>query len=141
MILNSQEMFSEAQAVATGASTNTIDLGAIGTPVYGSVALPRDLGAGTKIPLLVQIVEDVAGATAVSVALQTASDDAFTSPTTLATMAFPALTAGSRCSVPVIPYGACDRYLRLYYTVTGTATAGKITAGISAGNDETIPYI
>lgn len=140
MILDNNLMFSDAQSVATGASTNTIDLSAIGTPAYANTATSRDLGKGVKIPLLVQIVETVAGATALSVEVQTSDTEAFTSSTTLASASFPALTAGSRCGLPVIPYGECKRYMRLYYTATGTATAGKVSAGITAGNDETAPY-
>ena len=36
-----------------------------------------------------------------------------------------------------VPRGTNERYMRLYYDVTGTApTTGKITAGLVAGNEE-----
>jgi hypothetical protein len=134
MILDTQALFSDKQAItATAASTNVIDLG----------PNPLDAGWGNKIPLLVQVNEDFDNATSLALALQVSDDPAFGTSTTVFTETVPlaGLTAGARISQKVIPYNTTRRYLRLYYTVTGTApTKGKITAGITLGVDETIPY-
>ena len=143
MILDSQNLFSDnQQLLASAASTNVIDLGATGTVPYGSTALSRDISKGVKIPLLVQVTEAFAGATGVTIALQTCSDPTFGSGvTTLASQQIDAaqLTAGARWGFTTFPYGTVGRYLRLNYTVAGTGTAGRITAGVTAGNDETDP--
>ena len=143
MILSMQDLFSDKQALtASAVSTNIIDLGVSGTPVHGVAPLKRDLGQGNKIPLLVQVVEKFAGATGLTIQLQTATDEAFTTPITLVsqTIAVADLKAGARFSLPVVPYGAVQRYLRLNYTVAGSGTSGKVTAGFTMGNDETLPY-
>lgn len=135
MILDKQAIFSDKQAITqTVASTNTIDLGATSSP--------RDLGKGTKVPLLVQVTTAFAGLTSLKIELQTATDTAFTTPKILASQTLPQaeLQKGARMSLPVVPYGATERYLRLRYTVSGTGTAGAITAGITMGNDENLPY-
>ncbi|MGL4668597.1 MAG: Bbp16 family capsid cement protein [Saezia sp.] len=134
MILSIEDLFSNKQAVtATAVSTNTIDLGKAGS---------RDLGHGNKVPLLVQVVESFAGLTDLTVELQTANDEAFASAVTLASQKFATakLKAGARLLMTVVPNGAAGRFLRLRYVVSGTATAGKITAGLSMGNDETAPF-
>lgn len=144
MILDKQNLFSENQEIlATAPSTNTIDLGETGTVVGNSDALAVDLAWGVKIPLLVQVVEDFTGLTSLAIALQSSDDSGFSSGvTTLGTQTInlAQLKEGARWAITTIPYGAVGRYLRLNYTVTGTGTAGKITAGITAGNDETFPY-
>ena len=43
------------------------------------------------------------------------------------------LTAGKIIPITVIPPNTDLQYIRVDYIVTGTATAGKITAGITAG--------
>lgn len=139
MILGKNTMFSDKQAVATGAS-DVIDLGDTGTPAYGN-KLKRDLGFGTKIPFLVQLVEEVVGATNITAILQTSDTEDFADFNELVSAKFEGMKVGDRCRLPVIPYGECKRYMRMYYEVEGTATKGKITAGITAGNDETVPFI
>jgi len=48
MLLSTQSIFSDAQVVtATAASTNIIDFGEPGTPVYSNQLTP-DMGMGTK---------------------------------------------------------------------------------------------
>ena len=55
MILALQRLFSYDQAIPSdAASTNIIDLGAPGTPPLSSTALPRDIGPGTPIDILIQ---------------------------------------------------------------------------------------
>lgn len=140
MILDNLLIMSDKQAVATGASTNIIDFGESGTPAYSN-KMSRDLGAGTKIPLLIQIVEDVVGATSVTASLQTSDTEDFADYDELASAKFNGLSAGNRCRLPVVPYGVAKRYMRTYYTVEGSASAGKVTSCITAGNDETAPFI
>lgn len=55
MIFDATLLFSDAQAItADAASTNYIDLGATGVP-FGGVALARDIGPGTPIPISVTV--------------------------------------------------------------------------------------
>lgn len=143
MILDMQTLFSDKQAItATGPSTNVVDLGATGTVPHSASALVRNVGRGTNIPLLVQVTEAFTNLTSLTVAIQQAADEAFTSPTTLTTqtIVLADLKPGRRFAHRVVPDGTSGRYLRLLYTVTGTApTAGRITAGMTMGNDETYP--
>jgi len=123
MILDKENLFSDDQAVTTtAASTNVIDTGAA-----------KDSGPGTPMRVLAQVSEaDFAGGTSIAVALQTATDAAFSSPVTLfttAAIALADLVAGYQFAIGMVPKGAL-RYLRLNYTVVGTMSAGKITAGI-----------
>ena len=144
MILDKENLFSDKQQLlASAASINIIDLGATGTVIGSGTPLRRDLGHGVKIPLLVQVTEDFAGATALTIELQSSDSSGFSSNVkTLMSQTLPVaqLKAGSRWALGVFPYGATGRYLRINYTVDGTGTAGAITAGVTAGNDETIPY-
>lgn len=141
MIFDKQNLFSEGQAItATAASTNVIDLGKTGTVAGEGAALKRDIGPGTPIPLRVQVVEGFNTLTSLGVALQVSADEAFTSPVTVnsQTLTLAELTAGAVFGgLYYVPRGTNLRYVRLNYTVTGTApTAGKITAGIVAGHQE-----
>lgn len=132
MILSLEELFSDKQAItATAASTNIIDLG----------VTARDIGKGNPIPLLVKVNEDFNNLTSLTVSVQTDDDSGFGSATTLTeqTKALADLTLGDEFNFKVIPTGVTGRYIRVNYTVTGTApTTGQVTAGITAGNSE--PY-
>lgn len=129
MLLDMETLFSNAQAVtATAASTNVIHT------AYGKL---KEISFGTPLPLLIQVVEDFEGLTSLKVAVQTSADEAFTSPVTLAETAAIAaadLKAGYRFPINFMPKGNLG-YTRLYYTVVGTGTAGKIDAGFVAGHD------
>lgn len=134
MIFDKQTMFSDAQAItASAASTNAIDL--------GPQKIARDIGKGTPIPLLIQVVEafdSAADDETLTVALQMDSTDTFTPDKTisLGTISNADLKkVGTRIPFQAIPDGVDMRYIRLYYTVAGTGnfTAGKITAGIVMG--------
>lgn len=139
MILDKQALFSDAQAItASAASTNQYDCGATGTPSGSSVPLKFDLGI-SDIPLLIQVVEDFATLTSLTVTIQTDSDVAFGSPATAWTSgAIPvaSLKAGYKFAAIFAPLTTNERYVRLNYTVGGSnATAGKITAGFTTGVD------
>lgn len=136
MILDNTTLFSDAQAVtASAASTNVIDLGPIAT------GITRDIGKGTPIPLLVQVVEvfdSSADDETITVAVQFDSTTTFTpdKAITIGSMTNAQLkTLGFQLPCQAIPDGSNMRYMRLYYTVAGTGsfTAGKLTAGIVMG--------
>jgi hypothetical protein len=139
MIIDSQALFSDDQAVtATAVSSNIIDLGATGTVPGGSTALSRDIGKGTPVEILIQwtVAAVSGGASTVTVDLETDDNSSFSSATTLATtgaIAKATLVAGYQMKIHYMPRGA-ERYIRLNYTVaTANLTAGAVTAGIVAG--------
>jgi hypothetical protein len=142
MIFDTRLLFSNAQAVtASAASTDFIDLGAMGRVVGATADLPRDAGKGEPVPILVQVVEvfdSVADDETLSVAIQLDSTTTFTpdKTITLGTMTNAQLkTLGFQLPVQYLPDGIDLRYARLFYTVAGSGnfTAGKVTAGIVAG--------
>ena len=123
MLLDTQTLFSDNQAItASAASDNVVRFG---------------LGDCTFVPLLIQVTEDFATLTSLTVKIQTAVDSAFTTPVDLAqsTVAVADLKKGAVIPINYIPSGNLG-YIRIYYTVTGSnATKGKITAGVVAGVD------
>lgn len=140
MILDQNTLLSNAQAVtASAASTNCLDLGAPGVIPYGQIQMQRNLGSG-KIPLLIQVVEDFATLTSLTVTVQTDSSDSFASPKdVISSHAVPVadLVAGYIFPVDKLPRGIVERYIRVYFTVGGSdATAGKITCGIVGAVDD-----
>jgi hypothetical protein len=137
VIFDKTLLFSDDQAnIAGAASENVIDLGATGTVYGAAAALTRDIGKGNKIPLLVQVTEDFTLLSSLTVQVQCDSVENFASPKTVAeqTIALADLVAGKTISIDAVLPGLDERYMRLYYDVTGTTpSAGKITAGIVAG--------
>lgn len=130
MLYDLENLFSDNQAVTSdAASTNVVKL---------SNGPLKEVAYGTPIPLRIQVTEDFATLTSLEIKVQTATDAAFTSPVTLATtgaVAAASLVAGYVAPINFIPKGNLG-YLRIYYDVTGSsATTGKITAGIVAGNE------
>ena len=142
MILSAQQLLSDDQAItATAISENVIDLGVPGTP-YGAVApLNQDVGKGAPIPVLIQVTEDFATLTSLTITVEVSAAAGLTSPVVLAeeTIAVADLVAGKQTFMQVLPNGANLRYLGVRYTVTGSnATAGAITAGVSMGNQTNV---
>lgn len=137
MHLDEQALFSDQQAITTSAaSTNFINLGAVNTPPGGSNAIKADWGGGINIPLLIQVTEDFAGGTSLRIDFQTDDNSSFSSAFTVAntpTFQTSLLKAGFILPIPVLPPETKEQYLRLNYVVSGTYTAGKITAGIAGG--------
>lgn len=136
MILDQQTLFSDEQAITTSKeSDNVIDLGPIAP---GQV---RDIGKGTPIPLLIQVVEafdSVADDETLTVSLQQDSSTTFSPDRSdvLAVISNADLKkVGYQVPVQAMIDGVRYRYIRLYYTVTGSGafTKGKITAGITMG--------
>ena len=117
MLLDQNGVLSEQQAVTTtAASTNVVDLKAAGNFVPGAMFA------------LCRVDVDFAGLTSMKVALETAANSNFSDATELASANFlaAALTANKQVLAVAIPAGV-KRYLRAKYTVTGTATAGKVS--------------
>jgi len=137
MIFDRTLLFSNAQAiVATAASTDNVDLLATGTVYGAAAALQKDIGKGASIPLLIQVVEAFNTLTSLTVTVQCDDNSAFSSAKDVLTVTLPlaSLTAGRTFPIIAIPPGVNERYMRLNYTVTGTApTLGKVTAGVVMG--------
>lgn len=137
MLFDEQNMFSDAQAItADAASTNFINLGAPGTVPHAPAAQKQDIGGGNSLTIAAQVVEDFVGGTSLKVQLQMDDNSSFSSPTVVAesaTVAVGDLVAGKMLSLTVVPPGVSEQYIRLNYDVTGSPSAGKITAGITTG--------
>ena len=129
MLLDNQNLFCENQSITTGTtySQNIIAFG------------KNDV---SFVPLVIQVVEDFEGLTSLKVTIQTSSDSAFESSTDLAMseLALSELKAGKTFPITFLPRGNMG-YMRLMFSVVGTATAGKITSGVVAGNGLSINEI
>jgi hypothetical protein len=137
MILDNTLVLSDSQAITADAgSTNVIDLGAPGTPIGAAAALIADVGKATGIDIICNVVEAFNNLTTLAISLQSDDNAAFSSPTEIATRTFALaeINATKMLRWPsLLPEGTSERYVRLYYDVTGTApTTGKITAAIVA---------
>lgn len=137
MIMDRSLLFSDGQAItATAASTNLIDLGATGTP-YGGTALIRDIGFGNYVPMVVTVTQSFNNLTSLTISIETDDNASFSSATTVWTSpayTLAQLATSAKYLLPDdFPVGVNERYVRLKYTVAGTApTLGKITAGAVA---------
>ncbi len=127
MILDEQGLFSNNQAItASCVSTNVLDLG------------KREVSFGTPVDLLIQVTEDFNNLTSLSVAVQTSLNEGFSTPVKLteATIALANLKKGEILPIQFLPKGNLG-YMRLSYTVTGTApTKGKVLAGLVDGAEQ-----
>jgi hypothetical protein len=146
MIMDRSALFSDQQAItADAASTNLIDTGARGT-VYGAASpIVRDLGPGTRVPLVVTVTETFNNLTSMAILVQTDDNAAFSSPKTVftsPTYTLAQLATGAEYLLPEwFPVGTNERYVRLFYDITGTApTTGKITAGAVAARQTNTIY-
>ena len=136
MIFDNTLLFSDAQAItADAASTNVVDLGNTGTP-YGGRKLVADIGKGVQIPLFVFVAATFNNLTSLTIQLQQSATENFSSPDVVAQEAYALalLTAGRELHFPAhLLEGVNQRYVRLFYDVTGTnPSTGAITAGIVA---------
>lgn len=138
MIFDRTLLLSDGQAItATAASTNVVDLGATGTVLGASAPIVREIGYGNDAELSVTVTQSFNNLTSLTISVQVDDNAAFSSPTTVFTS--PAYTlaqmaTGAKYLLPdSLPAGTNERYVRLMYTVAGTApTTGKITAGVVA---------
>lgn len=120
MIIDKELELSSAQTVTvSAASTNVIDQGAAGNAYGNELFFVARVGTAF----------DAAGSATMNVVLQTATDEAFTSPIVLfdsGAIGKVSLTANTEIVKARLPLGA-KRYIRGYYTVgTGPMTAGTI---------------
>ena len=140
MILSAELLFSDDQAITASAdSTNVVDLGAPGTPFGAAAALNQDIGKGTKIPILVQVTEAFNNLTSLEIKLSKGSANTLGTTIVSQTILLADLIVGKQVAFDCLPNDIDERYLGLEYVVTGTApTTGKITAGISAGNQTNV---
>jgi len=138
MILDAQNLFSDAQAItATAVSTNSVDLG---------LASGFDLGSGEN--LYVHLNVDVAftdsgSDSTVTVTLVTDDNAALSSATAVQTLGtFAALSAaGTKIIARIQPGLSLERYVGLNYTVAnGNLTTGSITAALAHGVDTSKAY-
>lgn len=132
MILDEQSLFSNAQAItASAASTNILNMG------------KREIAHGTPVELFIQVNEAFNNLTSLNIKVQTSATEAFSTAVDLqdVTVLLAKLVKGYVANLKFIPKGNLG-YLRLYYTVTGTApSTGKITAGIVDGVEESFHNI
>lgn len=140
MIFSAQQLFSDDQAITASAdSTNVIDLGVAGTPYDAAAPLNQDVGKGNKIPLLVQVTEAFDNLTSLEVIISTGATTALGTSVISQTILLADLVVGKQISLEVLPNDITERYLGIEYVVTGTApTVGKVTAGITMGNQTNV---
>lgn len=125
MLFDKKLLMSNAQAItASAASTDVIDRGD-----------QKDVGRAADIPLCILVVEAFNTLTSLTIEVQADDNSGFSSPRILFSVIVPLadLKLGYQTPVITLPQKT-ERYLRLNYTVTGTApTTGKVTAGVVAG--------
>ena len=131
MIVDAQTTLSDAQAL-TGTSA------VISTNLYDGSS-DRNLGTGNPLAVVITFDVGLAGTSPTwLVALQTATDSAFSSPVTM----FTSQTFSGAASLPagkklVYLFTATDeqlQYFRLSYTMGGTSPTSTVTASISPAN-------
>jgi len=137
MLLDAENLFSDAQAVtAAAASTNIIDLGAA-----------RNIGVGEELYVVVQCdvaMTDASSDSTLAVTIETDTVENFGSPTlavqTVGT--FPAVSAiGTRLVAKIQPVTTSERYMRLYYTpASGNLSTGSFTAFLTKNIDAYTAY-
>ena len=121
MFLDKENIFSLEQAVtATAVSTNIVDLG------------KGDTGNSDRPHLTVTATTPYGGTGTMNVEVQTSDVEAFTGPVVVASYPVPndKLKAGGHIVGTSLPQGV-KRYVRLNYAVSGTISAGKLTAGLA----------
>ncbi len=121
MILDKENLYSDDQALTTTAdSTNVLDLGV------------ANRGPGNPMLILIQVTTTFAGGTNVTIDLETDDNTSFSSLSTIGstqTIVTATLVQGYNFTIQFVP-DAMERYSRLEYTISGTYTAGNVTAGI-----------
>lgn len=126
MTIDDNLKFSDAQALSGAgsvASTTVVDFSS-----------DRNIGVGEPVCVVVKCDVALAGTSpTVAVAVQVDDNSAFTSPTVLITgMTLTSLAAGAQLAVPIPPSAAAERYMRVLYTLGGTAPTVTVTAFLAA---------
>lgn len=140
MIMDKQLLFSDQQNLAQAAgnylSTNTVDLGTVGSIVLGGSPI-RDIGRGRSLQAVVQVTETFTsgGAGTLQAQLVMADDAALTSNLTVleetAAIALATLVAGYQFRFGTWPVGTSKEFIGIRYVIgTAAMTAGKVTAGL-----------
>jgi hypothetical protein len=130
MILDQQNMFSDAQAITASAnSSNVIDT------LPGGQNTKSGIGDGQDISLFAQVGTAFATLTSLTVQLVSADDSGLSTNAIVhydsGAIPVASLTANTRIVGLDVPFGKYRRYVGLKYVVTGTnASAGTITAGL-----------
>lgn len=140
MILSAQQLFSDDQAItASTDSNNVIDLGVAGTPCGAVAPLNNDKGKGNKVPILIQVTEAFNTLTSLEIKISTGATTALGTTVISKVVPLADLVVGYQFPVEVLPNEIDERYLGIEYVVVGTApTLGKITAGITMGNQTNV---
>lgn len=136
MLIDAQNLYSDAQAVtASAASTNIIDHD-----------ISRNLGVGQELYLVVVCdvaMTDASSDSTVAVTLESDNDSAFGSVDDTQTIGtFAALSAvGARLVAKLSPDLVDSRYSRVYYTVAnGNLSTGSFTAFLTTSIDAYTAY-
>lgn len=144
MIIDASLKLSDDQAITvTASSTEILDMRDTGTTAYGpsQTKLKQHLGRGVCVPLLIQVTEDFATLTSLTVSLRQSDAADMSNPDVLLSQTVPValLKTGFKFNIDKLPAEVTKRYVDLNYTVTGTtATAGKITAAIVTAVDDSV---
>lgn len=143
MQLDINSLLSDDQDLAQAAGTYYSDVynnkgDGLTTSKDAPSGVTSDLGKGKHIELLAQVTETFTsgGAATLQAVLETATDEAFTTPVTLAdsgVIAKADLVAGKQLLPHVLPQGGLQYYRIKYVIGTAATTAGKVTAGITCG--------
>jgi len=136
MYIDKEMVFSEKQAVTTSvASTNVIDLGATNSNVN-----QKHYKTMPIMDIVASVDTDFAGGTSLQVVVETADVENFATKSVMSAgevVPVATLKAGYRFrAFPSFQMGV-GRYVRAYYTVVGTMSAGKINCFVTM-NSETI---
>lgn len=119
MILDAKLMFSKEQEVTESVDSNVIDLDQPGDAV------------GQELTIRTVVSATFAGLTSLSITLKTSADSVTWKDVIMVPAVSAAdLTKGAEVFSIRVPKGL-QRYVKLSYTVTGTGTAGKLTAFMS----------
>jgi hypothetical protein len=135
MIIDSQLLFSDAQAItAAAASTSSVDLGSA-----------RDIGLGENLYVAVTVdvaFTDAGSDSTLTVALESDDNAGFASPTSATLLTIPALAAvGAKFFARISPDQANQRYIQLRFTPNnGNLTTGSVTAAIVKDIDKVVTY-
>ncbi|MBQ8844232.1 MAG: hypothetical protein IKB61_03770 [Elusimicrobiaceae bacterium] len=124
MLIDATLVLSDKQALTSScASENIIDQAAAGDSCAHAM-------------VVAQTVEDFAGLNGLKISLQTSDQSDFGVWKDLAEASFETedLKGGKTLLKMVLPLGA-KRYIRGYYSVTGTATAGKLSLFVTGITD------
>lgn len=118
MLYDAENLFSDGQKITATAVSDNV------------VAVPVNVGDGEPLYLSFMPVEPFAGLTSLEVQLQT-SDKADADFVTVQSVTLPVedLQGDKLVNVGSVP-PRTKKYLRLNYVVEGTATAGKVMAGL-----------